>query len=139
MVSFNKKKHIYPCNRWPSVSFTLDRRRCTKIKNDKIQQWRMELASFSYVIRYGPGKRNGGPDKLTLAFSSSISSLRTLEELHNQLCHPGITRFLHFVRTKDLLFSTTEVKQVISRCKVCAEFKPIFTQSNRGTLIRATQ
>ena len=122
-----------------SVSFMLDSRRRTKIKNDKIQQWRMELASFSYVVKYRPGQRNVGPDTLTRAFSASISSLRTLEELHNQLCHPGITRFLHFVRTKNLPFSTTEVKQVVSGCKVCAEIKPAFTQSNDGTLLKATQ
>ena len=35
-----------------SVAFMFDSRRCTKIKNDKVQQWRMELASFSYVIQY---------------------------------------------------------------------------------------
>ena len=113
----------------------LNSRRRTKIKNDKIQQWRMELASFSYVIKYRPGQRNVGPDTLTRAFSTSISSLRASEELHNQLCHP-ITRFLHFVRIKNLPFSTTEVKQVISGCKVCAEVKPTFTQSDSGTLIK---
>ena len=37
------------------VSFMLDSRRRTKIKNDKIQQWRMKLASFSYVVKYRPG------------------------------------------------------------------------------------
>ena len=122
-----------------SISFMLDSRRRTKIKNDKIQQWRMELASFLYVVKYRPGQGNVGPDTLTRAFRTSISSLRTLEEHHNQLCHPGITRLLHFVRTKNLSFSTTEVKQVISGCKVCGEIKPTFTQSDNGTLIKATQ
>ena len=94
----------------------------------------MELASFSYVI---PGQRNVGPDTLTRTFSASISSLRTSKELHNQLCHPSITRFLHLVKIKNLPFSTTEIKQVVSGCKVCAEVKPTFTQSDSGTLIKA--
>ena len=50
-----------------SVSFMFDSRRRTKIKNDKVQQWRMELASFSYVIQYRPGQQNVGPDTLTRA------------------------------------------------------------------------
>ena len=33
-----------------SVAFMLDTRRRTKIKNSKVQQWRIELASFSYTI-----------------------------------------------------------------------------------------
>ena len=122
-----------------SVSFMLDSRRCTKIKNDKIQQWHMELASFLYVVKYRPAQQNVGPDTLTRTFSVSISSLRTSEELHNQLCHPGISRFLHFVRTKNLPFSITEVKQVVSGCKVCTKIKPASTQSDNGTLIKATQ
>ena len=38
-----------------SVAFMLDSRRRKKIKNDKVQLWRKELAPFSYVIHYRPG------------------------------------------------------------------------------------
>ena len=50
-----------------SVFFMFDSRRRTRIKNNKVQQWRMELVSFSYVIQYRPGQQNVGPDTLTRA------------------------------------------------------------------------
>ena len=36
------------------VSFMLGSRRRTKIKKDKIQEWRMELTSFSYSLSIYP-------------------------------------------------------------------------------------
>ena len=123
-----------------SVSFMLDSRRRTKIKNDKVQKWRMELAPFSYVIKYRPGQRNVGPDTLTRALCTVTSmTLNTLQDLHNNLCHPGVSRLLHFVRTKNLPFSTTDVKRITSQCKTCAEVKPMFSQRDQGVLIKATQ
>jgi len=50
-----------------SVAFMLDSRRRSAIKNDKIQQWRVELAAFSYVIKYRLGQQYTGPDALTRA------------------------------------------------------------------------
>ena len=68
-----------------SVSFMFDSRRRTKIKNDKVQQWRMELASFSYVIQYRPGQQNVGPDTLTRAVCATNSdSLSSLQDLHEK-------------------------------------------------------
>ena len=94
-----------------SVSFMFDIRRRTKIKNDKVQQWRMELASFSYVIQYRPGQQNVGPDTFTRAVCATNSdSLSSLQDLHEKFWDPGMTRTLHFVRTKNLPFSTTDVK-----------------------------
>ena len=62
-----------------SVSFMLDSRRRTKIKNDKVQKWRMELAPFSYVIKYRPGLRNVGPDAFTRALCTvTAMTLNTL-------------------------------------------------------------
>ena len=65
-----------------SVSFMFDSRGRTKIKNDKVQQWRMKLASFTYVIKYRPGQQNVGPDTFTNAVcvtnSDSLSSLQDL-------------------------------------------------------------
>jgi len=110
-----------------SVAFMLDSRRRSKIKNDKIQQWRVELAAFSHVIKYRPGQQNTGPDALTRALCSTISAPNSLEQLHKELCHPGVTPLLHFVRAKNLPFSTTSVKAVVSSCMICAEVKPRFT------------
>ena len=78
-------------------AFMLDCRKRTKIKNNKIQGWRLELASFIYKITYRPGKDNLGPDTLTRAFCASATSTpNKLSEIHDQLCHPGVIRLLHF-------------------------------------------
>lgn len=123
-----------------SVAFMLDSRRRTKIKNDKVQLWRMELAPFSYVIQYRPGQRNTAPDSFTRAFCSlTTTTFGTLQNIHDRLCHPGLTRLLHFVRTKNLPFSTTDVKRITSACKICAEIKPRFVRTVRGTLVQAMQ
>ena len=62
-----------------------------------------------------------------------------LEEIHVGLCHPGVTRMLHFVKSKNLPFSTEEVKKVCSACRGCAELKPQFYRPQPGNLIKATQ
>ena len=97
----------------------------------------MELAPFSYQIQYRPGKDNSVPDTLTRAFCSAVSAL-TLDELRG-LCHPGVARLLHFVRSKNLPFSTEDVERVCSSCRICAEIKPQFYVSEQGTLIKATK
>ena len=121
-----------------SIPFVLDSRRRTKIKNSKVQQWRIELALFSYTIKCRPGKQNTGPDTFSRAFCSSIASQSSLEELHNNLCHPGISRPLHVVRAKNLPFSTTDVKKVVNSCPICAEIKPQFHRGVNNVLIKAT-
>ena len=98
-----------------SVAFMFDSRKRTKIKNNKIQAWRLELGSFSYTVEYRPGKDNVAPDSFTRAFSASMSS-NNLEEIHIGLCHPSVTRMLHFIKSKNLPYSTEEVKKVCSAC-----------------------
>ncbi|XP_076033006.1 uncharacterized protein LOC143020468 [Oratosquilla oratoria] len=117
-----------------------DNRKRTKIKNTKIQEWRMELAAFSYTVHYRPGKENVVPGAFSRAFCcSTVSASSTLTELHEGLCHPGMTRLLHFVRSKNLPFSTEDVRKVCTSCKICAEVKPRFYGPQEGTLIKATQ
>ena len=108
-------------------------------KNDKVQQWRIKLASFFYVIQYRPGQQNVGSDTFTRDVCATNSdSLSSLQDLHEKLCHLGITRMLHFVRTKNLPFSTTDVKRVVASCKICAEVKPVFLRQESGVLIKST-
>ena len=109
-----------------SVAFMFDNRKKTKIKNSKIQCWRMELAEFSYTILNRPGSDNIVPDALTRAFCATTLSQKSLSDIHSCLCHPGVTRMLHFVKSKNLLFSTEEVKRVCSNCHICSELKPKF-------------
>ena len=97
-----------------------------------------EKEATTEVIKCCPGQRNVGPDTFTRAFCSNISAAPcNLEGLHNKLYHPGVTRLLHFVRTKNLPYCTTDVKRVVSSCKICAEVKPKFSQGKQGTLIKA--
>ena len=122
-----------------SVAFMFDNRRRTKIKNQKIQEWRLELASYSYTIQYRPGSDNTAPDMLSRATCASIPSTTRLTDLHVGLCHPGVTRLLHFVCSKNLPFSTEEVRRECAGCRVCAEIKPSFYRLPESALIKATQ
>lgn len=136
---FLARRHFNLVTDQRSVAFMFDTRKRTKIKNNKIQEWRMELAAFSYTIRYRPGKENVVPDTLTRAFCCSAFASSTLTDLHKGLCHPGVTRLLHFVRTKNLPFSTEDVKRTCASCRICADLKPRFYNPAEGRLIKATQ
>ena len=120
-----------------SVSYMFDNRKRTKIKNNKIQTWRMELAEFSYVIKYREGTKNVVADSFTRAHCLAL--LSNLDDIHMQLCHPGVTRLLHFVKTKYPPFSTEDIKRVCSNCKICAELKLQFYKGVKGKLIKATR
>ena len=110
------------------VAFMLDNRKLTKIKNNKIQGWRLELASFSYTITYIPGVDNVGPDTLTRTFWASVTETNSnLSKVHNGLCHPGVTRVLHFVRLKNLPYSTEQVKKVWFLAEYVLNLSLIFT------------
>ena len=61
-----------------------------------------------------------------------------LADIHRSLCHPGVTRMLHFVKSRNLPFSTEEVKRSCSDCQICAELKPrFFKKTTAGELIKA--
>ena len=120
-----------------SVTFMFSNNQSSKIKNDKIQRWRMELSPFQYDIVYRPGKDNVAAD--TLSRACAMSSETTLTKLHVDLSHPGVTRLYHFVRTKNLPYSVSDVKKVISSCKACSVLKPKFVKPENPPLIKATQ
>ena len=65
---FLARRHFTLITDQRSVMFMFDNRKRTKIKNSKIQEWRLELASFSYTMLYRPGKQNVAPDTLTRAY-----------------------------------------------------------------------
>jgi len=56
-----------------------------------------------------------------------------MEEIHSHLSHPGTTRLFHFVRTMNLQFYT-EDRKVCQNCRIYAENKPQFHQSQPMTL-----
>ena len=108
-----------------SVSFMFDNRRASKIKNDKILRWRLELSAFQYQIVYRPGGLNIPAD--TLSRACPITSCSLLK-LHEDLCRPGIARFYHFVKTKNLPYSMEDVKKTTASCEACAKLKPLQTK-----------
>ena len=118
-----------------SVAFMFDTTHKSTIKNAKILRWKIELSALSYDIVYRPGKENSAPD----TFSRVVSSLTTdsLKDIHESLCHPGVTRLYHYTRSKNLPYSTEEVKTVCGNCRDCAEIKPNFYKPPQGQLIKS--
>ena len=123
-----------------SVSFMYDSSRKTKVKNDKIARWRLELSDFKFDVVYRPGKENAGADAFSrsTACAAVFHTESKLREIHNALCHPGITRMNHFVKSRNLPYSIEDIKRLIMACPVCSELKPRFHRSS-GKLINATQ
>ncbi|KFD61555.1 hypothetical protein M514_26243 [Trichuris suis] len=75
-------------------------------------RWRMEL-SLDFDIVHRPGRDNVPPDVFSRAFCGMVShDSRLLEYLHECLCHPGVTRLYHFVRSKNWPYSVDEVRRV---------------------------
>ena len=121
-----------------SVAFMLDNRKRTKIKSNKIQCLRLKLASFCYAIKYRPEKHNVAVNSLSRTLCTSMTT-SNLTEIHAGFCHPGVTRLIHFVRTKNLPFSTEDVRRVRSSCQTCAELKLRFYKMKEHKLVKATQ
>ena len=63
----------------------------------------------------------------------------SLAELHQALCHPGVTRMFHFVKSRNLPYSMEDVKRMNRSCHICAECKPQFHKPDSAHLIKATQ
>ena len=122
-----------------SVAFMYEQRKRCKTKNDKIARWRVDLAEFSFDAVYRPGTENAAADTLSRNTCSAMNSNdEDLREKHDALCHPGITRFNHFVKSRNLPYSVNDVRKVIDSCEICAELKPRFHRF-KGKLIKATQ
>ena len=102
----------------------------------------MELAAFDFTTIYRPGNLNCAPDTFSRATSATITlpSLISLKELHESLCHLGVTRLAHYVTIKNLLYSINDVKTFVQDCKDCSEVKASFLKpQNSMNLVKATQ
>ena len=99
----------------------------SRIKNVKILRWRIELSLLSYTIVYRKGSDNLAADALSRpdSYCNAIGT-DALHEIHKSLCHPGVARMTHFVRSRNLPYSVDEIKQMTNRCSECAELKPRF-------------
>ena len=100
-----------------------DTKRHSKIKNDKVMRWRIELSMYDFDIIYRAGEENIPADALSRVKSMSLT-LDKLYELHESLCHPGcVARMTHFVKSRNLPFSVDDVKRMTQACKQCRECK----------------
>ena len=120
-----------------SVAYMFDMTHKSKIKNEKIMRWRLELTCYTFDILYRPGRENKAADTYSRDIASSIPSMQDLKTIHGNLCHPGVRRMLHWVRSKNLPFSIDDIRRVTSSCSTCAKLKPRFHQFH-GTLVKAT-
>ena len=98
-----------------AVSFMFDSNCHGKIKNNKISRWRVELSVLNFDIKYRPGTMNEAADCFTRSSMSCATSQGelSLKEIHDSLCHPGVNRLYHYVRSKNLPFSTNDVKEIV--------------------------
>ena len=78
------------------MNFMFDARRYGNIKNNKIERWKIELGCYEYVIMNRPGKNNIPADTLSRAQCNALNNMGRLQEIHENLCHPGITSLAHF-------------------------------------------
>ena len=123
-----------------AVSYIYDKKNHGKTKNSKIDRWRIELSCLDFDIEYRPGPLNVTADCLSRAFSAATYHTGpSLSRIHEELCHPGVTRMYHFVRSKNLTYSLAEVKETIAKCVVCSKIKPRFCKSENSPVIKATQ
>lgn len=131
-------KHFLVITDQRAVSFLFDAKFKGKIKSDKILRWRIELSSYSFDIKHRPGKENVVADALTRVDCGAVSNIADLKTLHGELIHPGVVRMMHYVRSRNLPFSVSDVRRVTSECVTCAKIKPRFHKPDATSLIRAS-
>ena len=101
-------------------------------------RWRIELSTYNFDIFYRCGAEIIPADTFSRIRCMSLT-VDKLYELHEALGHPGVTRMLHFVKSKNLPFSVDDIKSMIRACRVCSELKPQYAQTGSSHLIKATQ
>ena len=131
-------KHFKLITDQKSVAYMFDTKRHSKIKNDKVMRWRIELSMYDFDIVYRAGEENIPADALSRMKIMSLT-IDKLYELHKSLCHPGVARMVHFVKSRNLPFSVEDVKRMTQACKECQECKPQYYSPEPSHLIKATQ
>jgi hypothetical protein len=103
-----------------AVAYIFNKKGKGRTKNDKLLRWRVELSYFTYDVKFRPGSSNLAADAVSRACASTLIR-PNLEEIHNVLCHPGISCLGHYVRTRNLPYSMEDAKKVCNGCNVCRQ------------------
>ena len=121
-----------------SVSYMFSKKNHGKIKNTKIMLWRLELSQYHYEIQHKLGKDHIAPDAHSRVCCATEPRNKLLQ-LHESLGHPGYARLYHFIRSRNLPYTSEETKEVCRNCAICAEIKPRFHRAKEETLVKATR
>ena len=75
-------------------------------------RWRLELSKYDFDIVYRAGEENIPANTFSRVRAMSLT-LNNLNEIHQSLCHPGVTCMAHFVKSSNLPFSIEEIKHIM--------------------------
>lgn len=124
-----------------SVAFLLDSRPKNKIKNAKINRWRLSMAEFVFNVQYRAGADNHAADAFSRIASVEKETLdsKSIQFFHDKFGHPGISRMNSFLSNK---YNSNDVnkiiKECVSSCDICAKHKPRFPSIPVGRLVVST-
>ena len=87
-----------------SVTFMFDLKLPSKIKNDKIQRWRLKVAFSDFTTICISGIYNCALNTLVyfraISASTFLPTLDLLKGIMNSLCNPDITILAYYVKVK---------------------------------------
>ena len=123
------------------VSFLFDSRPKNRIKNAKINRWRIELSEYNFEVIYRPGSLNIAADTFSRISSVNRENPEILIKLiHQEMGHPGMNRLKMYVEKHFNIYGIENlVKDCVQNCSIWAKEKPRFFKIPTKSLIQSTK